>query len=111
MSKMMINTLTGANVIVVNRLLLLSAYKSAVKNRCKKYKMIRIPAGIADDVAKELSSSKLAKLFIKSQFHAMPVKFCREKFNRNYPPVSVCFGGLCWERYQNYLDRGINDGS
>ena len=108
---MMINTLTRRNVVTFNKMRLVSAYKSAVKNRCKIHKMVRIPAGIVDDVAEELSGPKLAGLFIRSQFHAMPVKFCREKFNRNYPPPNVVFSGLCWERYQNYLDRGIDDGS
>ena len=98
------------NVTIIE-ILLISAYKGAVKNRCKKPIPIRVPAGIAHQVAGELGDPKLAKLYMQAQFHYLPVDFCREKFKRSYPPASVVFGGNCWYRYEKYLERGINDGS
>ena len=95
----------------VIEVLLISAYRRAIKDRCKKVIPIKIPVGIAHQVAEELGDPKLAKLFIKSQFHYLPVDFCREKFKRSYPPANVVFGGNCWYRYERYLERGINDGS
>lgn len=102
--------LINSNVTLTETMLRV-AYLSAVKNRCKKYNKIKIPSGIMNDVAKDLESPKFAKLFVKSQFASMPVEFCLEHFKRLYPPASCCFGGNCWVRYEQYLERGIDDGS
>jgi len=60
-------------------------------------------------VARKIQDIKLIKLFVEAQFHAMPPKFCLEKFGRRYPPVNVVFGGNCWGRYQDYVERGVRD--
>jgi len=99
------------NYIKMTETFLVLAYRVAVKNRCKRQMLVKVPDGIAEDVARELGDMKLVNLFIKSQFHSMPIEFCKKHFKRIYPPASVCFGGNCWERYENYINRGINDGS
>ncbi|KKL78447.1 hypothetical protein LCGC14_2024740 [marine sediment metagenome] len=104
------STILENNDVIINALLRMS-YRSAVKNRCKKDNMIRIPEGITKKIAHELDHPRLARLFIRSQFYFMTIDFCRKHFNRLYPPCSVVFGGNCWKRYERYVERGINDGS
>lgn len=96
---------------VIMDALLRSVYRGAVKHRCKKASMVKIPESTTKEIAHELDHPKLAKLFVMAQFYFMPVPFCRKHFNRPYPPPSVCFGGQCRERYKKYVERGINDGS
>lgn len=103
-------TVLKNNDVIVAALLRM-AYQSAVKNRCKKPTWVTIPDGVTKDVAHELDHPRLARLFVRSQFRAMPIPFCRVHFNRPYPPPNVVFGGRCWERYEKYVERGIDDGS
>jgi len=60
-------------------------------------------------IAADLKSPKLCRLYVESQFNAMPAEFCMDKFGKSYPPVNVCFGGRAWERYQEYITRGFAD--
>ena len=91
--------------------LLGTLYRVAVKNRLGRPTIVKMNPNVMNDVAHELDHPNLCKLFIKSQFHSMPVEFCRKHFNRSYPPANVVFGGRCWYRYEQYVERGINDGS
>jgi len=99
-----------AEDIIVIRLALRSAYRTMVANRLKKniwYGHVR--ADILHPIETKLEDARLAKLFVEAQFHAMPPEWCMEKFGRRYPPTNVVFGGQCWDRYYNYIDRGIRD--
>lgn len=98
------------NVTMVKVMLEL-AYKNAVKQRTKVYGLIRIPDKMSTEIAEQLGSARLAKLYIRAQFCSLPVEFCQRNFNRDYPPANVVFGGECWRRYEEYLERGIDDGS
>ena len=86
-------------------------YKRAVQERTGKKYWGKIPEKAVLKIAGELESPRLARIFIHSQFHAMPVKFCMSKFKVPYPPSNVCCGGRCWYRYEEYLSRGVDDGS
>ncbi len=57
-------------------------------------------------VSDRLGDSRLAVLFIESAFAAMPENWCREKFQRTYPPANVVFGKNGWDRYQEYIANG-----
>jgi len=60
-------------------------------------------------VAEQLKELKLAKLFVESQFSGLSSEFCKEKFGVAYPPVNVVFGGKCFKRYYDYIERGVRD--
>lgn len=103
-------TILRNNDVIINALLRMS-YRSAVKNRCKQSNMIRIPEDITKEVAHILDHPRLARLFVRSQFHFMPAPFCKQHFNRLYPPPNVVFSGRCMDRYKAYLNRGVDDGT
>ena len=87
-----------------------NVYRSMVAHRLGKKEFYRrISNKAIEDVAEKIKDTKLARLFIEAQFHAMPQDFCMKTFNRKYPPVSTCFGGQCWVRYKVYIERGIRD--
>ena len=75
----------------------------------KEYFMGKVNRVPIHKIAVDLKSPKLCRLYVESQFNAMPAEFCREKFGKSYPPVNVCFGGRAWERYQDYITRGFAD--
>lgn len=91
--------------------MLIIAYRKAVKNRYKKYILVRVNNNLVKNVAGVLNDVKLVNLFVKSQFHFLTVDFCKKNFGTVYPPSNVVFGGNCFERYEKYLERGVNDGS
>lgn len=87
-------------------------YKEMVKQRTRGKTVLReVPCNVILAAAERLLSPKLATLFIRAQFHAMPPEWCKERFNKLYPPANVCFSGDCWVRYDNYLKRGVDDAS
>ena len=87
-----------------------AAYRKMAAARMKKKNcLIPISDSILRRVAERLEHASLAVLFIESQFHAMPPDWCQERFGKPYPPVAVVFGGRCWDRYDEYNERGIRD--
>jgi len=87
-------------------------YCAMAGRRCNKGSLYRknMPDELVEDVAKRLGNVKLVRLFVEAQFKCMPSEFCKEHFNRSYPPPNVVFGGGCWKRYSWYVERGIRDG-
>ena len=86
-------------------------YKMMVANRLRK----SIWRGHVSDtalkkVAERLTDIRFAKIFVEAQFDSMPEDFCMEKFGVKYPPVNVVFGGKCWDRYREYVDKGVRNG-
>jgi hypothetical protein len=69
----------------------------------------KINKGPVMEVAKILEDIKLARLFVEAQFHNLSKDFCWRRFKRAYPPINVVFGGKCWNRYREYVNRGIRD--
>lgn len=91
-------------------LLMGARYRKLVADRLRRPACcIKTDCGEMIKVARRLKHSGLATLFVDAQFSCMPSDFCQEKFNRKYPPVSVVFGGRCWERYYEYVRRGVRD--
>lgn len=88
-------------------------YRKAVAHRLHKDTWLggKFSEGQLGIIACNLGNINFVGLFIEAQFHCMPIDFCKDKFKRTYPPANVCFGGRCWERYEEYKDRGIRDGS
>ena len=88
-----------------------SCYRNMVAQRLRKDKWFGyVPTKIIKPVAEQLKHVKLAKLFVEAQFRCLPPSFCKKKFGVSYPPVAVCFGGKCFERYEDYVQRGVRDG-
>lgn len=87
-----------------------NVYQNMVSHRLRRrkcyYKLLSGPVRL---VAEKLNNIKLAKLFIEAQFHAMPPDFCMRTFGKKYPPLNVVFGGECWRRYKDYIERGVRD--
>ena len=86
-------------------------YRSMVAARIGKDKFCgRMNDDSVDKVAGILGDTRLCRLFVEAQFWSMPPCFCEVNFKRKYPPANICFGGKCWNRYREYIDRGVRDG-
>jgi len=86
-------------------------YRKMVANRLRSRRCyVKAECAGLMKVALKLESINLAGLFVEAQFWCMPVDFCLDKFKIKYPPAVVCFGGSCWRRYKDYIERGIRDG-
>lgn len=87
-------------------------YRKMVANRLRRGNWLgKVSKTALRPVAEQLKEVKLARLFVEAQFNGLPPDFCKDKFGMVYPPVNVCFGGKCFERYFAYVDRGVRDGS
>lgn len=88
-------------------------YYRMVAHRLHRKTFVRkeMPMELMNVVAKRLGKAELTKLFMEAQFWQMSPDFCMKAFNRSYPPPNVVFGGRCWERYDEYVKRGIRDGT
>lgn len=85
------------------------AYKNMVKHRLGRLRPLSIPDKMLRPIALRLESVYLAKLFVEGQFHCMPREWCTSNFKQCFPPPSAVFSGRCWERYEEYTNRGIRD--
>jgi len=86
-------------------------YRKFVANRIRKQNWYGKVGGKGImEVAEKLKTVSLVGLFIEAQFNSMPSNFCKEHFGKMYPPVNVCFGGSCWRRYREYVEKGTRDG-
>lgn len=97
----------GGEIIVVA---LCKAYRLAVAHRLRRRRWFGAARGGGPlrRVAERLPDVRLARLFVEAQFAAMPHRWCLAKFGRPYPPMVIVCGGRCWERYQEYVERGIS---
>jgi len=87
-----------------------------IRNKNKQFRKLEIGDKIIYPIVANLVSrgegakfSCLAELFVKAQFTAMPLLWCQEHFKQRHPPIEVVFGGDCWSRYLQYLQRGRCD--
>jgi len=87
------------------------AYRRLVAGRLnRKTVVFNIPDGLLRPVAEKLKDFRLAEIFVEAQFHAMPREWCQDHFQGLvYPPMNVVFGGRCWDRFEEYSERGIRD--
>ena len=86
------------------------AYRGLRAGRLGKIQIyLPIEDSTVREVAEKLENVSLAVLFVESQFHCMPLDWCIRQFHREYPPVEVVFSGKCWDRYEEYCERGIRD--
>lgn len=86
--------------------LLCSLYTKAVTTRSGR-KVPKPEISRVTRVSDQLGDSRLCEMFIEAQFARMPSEWCKEKFNRPYPPVSVVFGEGSYEAYRAYVDGGV----
>lgn len=95
------------NIIKLNTIALRREYIRQVASRDRKKSMfLSVNRDVLVSVAERLKSTRLASLYVESQFHHMPTAWCLEKFGTPYPPVNVVFGdnGENWRRYEEYIN-------
>ena len=86
-----------------------TAYRKWVQRRARRSFPVKITDVQVTAVAADIKDVRECKLFVEAQFYYLNREFCQDKFNRPYPPVNVVFGGKCWKRYNDYINRGIRD--
>jgi len=91
---------------------LLAEYRRLVAGRLGKNRWLgRVPEKLLQRTAERLCDPRIAGIYIRAQFARMPSEWCMMKFRKPYPPSNVVFGKTGYEKYEEYLSRGVDDAS